>query len=288
MFALEDAMALGILSSSVHITWALAAGGRLGVGNDPRYNKSRCFEPFPFPDTGEPETIRQLAGQLDAHRKQQQTLHPGLTLTAIYNVLDKLRSGEPLTAKERAVHEQGLVSVLRQLHDELDAAVLEAYGWSDLLPLLRIAHGNDAPAENQTREDAKRAFDEAVLERLVALNSQRAAEEARGHVRWLRPALQNPGAQTALATGHAGEAEASASVDAEKPEKAASRPWPKDRMEQVQALLQVLADNPAPMDAGQIAAHFKGRGAWRKQLPSLLSMLVALGHIGEENGQYRA
>ena len=27
----------------------------------------------------------------------------------------------------------------------LDAAVLAAYGWSDLLPLLRIAHGNDAP-----------------------------------------------------------------------------------------------------------------------------------------------
>ncbi|WP_369690176.1 hypothetical protein [Ectopseudomonas oleovorans] len=28
----------------------MAAGGRLGVGNDPRYNKTRCFETFPFPD----------------------------------------------------------------------------------------------------------------------------------------------------------------------------------------------------------------------------------------------
>ena len=115
----------------------------------------------------------------------------------MYNVLEKLRSGEPLTAKERVIHEHGLVSVLRQLHDDLDAAVLDAYGWSDLLPLLRVAHGNDTPAEGQTRDDAKRAFDEAILERLVALNAERAAEEARGQIRWLRPDFQNPQAHAA-------------------------------------------------------------------------------------------
>ncbi len=48
--ASADALHLGVLSSAVHVHWALAAGGRLGVGNDPRYNKSRCFETFPFPD----------------------------------------------------------------------------------------------------------------------------------------------------------------------------------------------------------------------------------------------
>ena len=41
---------LGVLSSRAHVLWALAAGGRLGIGNDARYNKSRCFEPFPFPN----------------------------------------------------------------------------------------------------------------------------------------------------------------------------------------------------------------------------------------------
>src|SRR5690606_39527101 len=46
----DRAETLGVLSSEVHTTWALAAGARLGVGNDPRYNKTRCFEPFPFPD----------------------------------------------------------------------------------------------------------------------------------------------------------------------------------------------------------------------------------------------
>ncbi|HBS32590.1 MAG TPA: SAM-dependent methyltransferase, partial [Parvularcula sp.] len=48
--ALDDAAYLAILSSRIHVTWALAAGGRLGVGNDPRYNKTVCFDPFPFPD----------------------------------------------------------------------------------------------------------------------------------------------------------------------------------------------------------------------------------------------
>jgi len=54
---LDDAAQLAILSSRFHVVWALAAGGRLGFGNDPRYNKSRCFDPFPFPeatDTGNP------------------------------------------------------------------------------------------------------------------------------------------------------------------------------------------------------------------------------------------
>jgi hypothetical protein len=47
----------------------------------------------------------------------------------MYNVLEALRAGTPLSAKEQVIHEQGLVSVLRQIHDDLDAAVAEAYGW---------------------------------------------------------------------------------------------------------------------------------------------------------------
>ncbi len=44
----DDAFHLGVLSSRVHVTWALRAGGWLGVGNDPRYSKSRCFDRFLF------------------------------------------------------------------------------------------------------------------------------------------------------------------------------------------------------------------------------------------------
>ena len=129
------------------------------------------------------------AEELDAHRKRVQAQHPGLTLTGMYNVLEKLRAaaatspggpevtdapgraslssarrgegqepsgsrsdsrrgavGTPrpttpvpssaplaLTPKEKQIHEQGLVSVLKQLHDDLDAAVLAAYGWPSTL-----------------------------------------------------------------------------------------------------------------------------------------------------------
>lgn len=93
----------------------------------PHYIKSTCFEAFPFP-TAAPEQqnrLCDLAKQLDAHRKRQQVQHPTLALSGMYNVLNKIRSGEPLTAKDKAIHEQGLVSVLQTLHDELDAAVLE-------------------------------------------------------------------------------------------------------------------------------------------------------------------
>ncbi len=40
---------LGILSSRLHTVWALAKGGRMGMGNDPRYNSSLTFDTFPFP-----------------------------------------------------------------------------------------------------------------------------------------------------------------------------------------------------------------------------------------------
>ena len=91
--ALSDAFSLGVLSSRPHTAWALAVGSWLGVGNDPVYLKSRCFETFPFPaeDTGLTPALRdriaQLAEQIDAHRKRQQAAHPGLTLTGMYNVL---------------------------------------------------------------------------------------------------------------------------------------------------------------------------------------------------------
>ena len=86
----------------------------------PRYIKTLCFETFPFPDpTPElKERIRDLGERLDGHRKKRQALHPDVTLTGMYNVLEALRSGRELTAKERDIHEKGLVAILRQLHDE--------------------------------------------------------------------------------------------------------------------------------------------------------------------------
>lgn len=287
--ASEDAAQLGTLSSTVHVTWALAAGGRLGVGNDPRYNKTRCFEPFPLPTPSDEQRdhIRHLAEQLDAHRKRQQAAHPTLTLTGMYNVLEKLRSGEELSAKERIIHEQGLVSVLRQLHDEIDAAVLDAYGWGDLHTLLQIAHGNSTAPEGSSRDEAKRAFDEAILERLVALNAERAAEEARGQIRWLRPEFQNP-----EATAQSEQAEFDTDTDDDTavaaPIAIKSRPWPKDAIDQVRAVAELLDAAVTPLSLDNITDQFTGRGAWKKRVPAILDMLVALGRAKQNAEHYSA
>ena len=270
--ALDDAVNLGVLSSSAHVIWALATGSRLGVGNDPVYVKTRCFEAFPFPAAPEPQQarIRDLAEQLDAHRKRQQAAHETLTLTGMYNVLEKLRSGEALTAKEKTIHEQGLVGVLKTLHDELDDAVLDAYGWSDLGPQL---------ADPAMREAAR----ETLLERLVALNAERAAEEAKGHIRWLRPEFQNPAAvpaprQSDLPVEPDEEATAVAATTA--PATAASRqPWPPTLPEQVAAVARVLADAATPLDEAALAARFTGKGPWKKRLPQIIDTLEALGRV---------
>ncbi len=280
--ALSDAWNLGVLSSMVHVTWALRAGGTLE--DRPRYNKTRCFDPFPFPVASEAQQarIRELGEQLDAHRKRQQAAHPGLTLTGMYNVLEKLRAGEALSAGEREIHEQGLVSVLRQWHDELDAAVLEAYGWSDLRPLLAAAHGNE-PAKAAMREQAVRDFAEAVLERLVALNAERAAEEARGLVRWLRPDFQHPEAVEAPQQDAIAVDSDAAEVAAAKPAKVA---WPKDPVAQVRAVAEALAQSPVPLSVDDITARFKARGKWKARVPQLLDMLVAVGRAQVENHRY--
>jgi very-short-patch-repair endonuclease len=134
VFAFDDAFALGILSSQIHTVWALAAGGDHS-GNTPRYNKTVCFDPFPFPDPTESQKqkIRDLGDRLDSHRKRVQATHPEVTITAMYNLLEKLRAGTPLDDKDKAFNQKALVSTLKQIHDELDTAVFEAYGWEDLI-----------------------------------------------------------------------------------------------------------------------------------------------------------
>lgn len=255
--ALEDAFYLGVLSSMYHIKWSLATGGTLE--DRPRYNNSVCFETFPFP-TPTPEQaqrIRDLAERLDGHRKRQQALYPGLTLTDCYNVLEKLRSGEALSAKDRRVHEEGLVTVLRQLHDELDAAVAEAYGWPPDLA------------------------DEEILQRLVDLNRERAQEEAQGLVRWLRPEFQNPAAKLAHAhqddlLPEAAEKPAKATKRAAKPKavKAEKLQWPKTLPEQAKAVQAVLREREG-MSAADVAARFS-RGRVEAVEP-IIETLEAMG-----------
>ena len=72
VIAHEHTWVFGVLSSKTHTTFASAAGGRMGVGNDLRYQNGPCFDPFPFPNTSDAskKRISDLAEQLDAHRKR--------------------------------------------------------------------------------------------------------------------------------------------------------------------------------------------------------------------------
>lgn len=81
--AFNEIFYLGAVSSRFQVVWSLRAGVWLGVGNDPCFPKSRCFEPFPFPECTDDlkARIRAVAGELDAHRKRAQAEHPRLTLT---------------------------------------------------------------------------------------------------------------------------------------------------------------------------------------------------------------
>ena len=102
----------------------------------------------------------------------------------MYNVSEKLRAGEELTVKDKIIHQQGLLSVLRELHDDLGRAVFEAYGWTDLAEKLIGQPGATTPLPDKPADQAE--AEEELLMRLVALNKQRAQEEAQGVVRWLR------------------------------------------------------------------------------------------------------
>ena len=78
--------------------------------------------PSPGPNPPEPlrQNIRAIAEELDAHRKSRQAEHPRLTLTQIYNVLEKLRANAPLAADDERIKSEGLVLILKELHDRLD------------------------------------------------------------------------------------------------------------------------------------------------------------------------
>nr|VFK29021.1 MAG: hypothetical protein BECKMB1821G_GA0114241_104432 [Candidatus Kentron sp. MB]VFK29522.1 MAG: hypothetical protein BECKMB1821I_GA0114274_101042 [Candidatus Kentron sp. MB]VFK74815.1 MAG: hypothetical protein BECKMB1821H_GA0114242_101042 [Candidatus Kentron sp. MB] len=97
---------------------------------------------------------------------------------------DAIAIDQSLTAKEKAIHEQGLVSVLRQLHDELDRVVFDAYGWGDLAKQLVNKPGATTPWPE--KPDDQTEAEKELLQRLVALNHERAFDEERGLIRWLR------------------------------------------------------------------------------------------------------
>ena len=63
-------------------------------------------------------------------------------------------------------------------------------------------------------------------------------------------------------------------------------PWPKDTVDQVRAVAEVLAAQATPMSVDDIAARFTARGPWKRRLPQLLEMLVAVGRAEVQGDRY--
>ena len=138
-FARDDDYTFGVLHSRFHEVWALAQGTQLREAQSGiRYTPTTCFETFPFPEPTDEqrEAIAGAAKELDKLREGW--LNPtGLTASQLkQRTLTNLYNARP--------------TWLKNLHEQLDHAVADSYGWPHDLPTSEI------------------------LERLLALNLQRA------------------------------------------------------------------------------------------------------------------
>jgi hypothetical protein len=170
--AADNAAMFAALQSRPHELWARFFGSSLK--DDPRYTPSDCFETFPFPKDWEHLASLEDAGRsyYDFRAQLMATNNEGLTDT--YN-----RFNDP---NER---DAGVIR-LRHLHAQMDCAMLEAYGWSDLQPTHKfLLDFEDEEDDDDARARGRKPWryrwpdelHDEVLARLLKLNSRR----SRGH-----------------------------------------------------------------------------------------------------------
>jgi N-6 DNA Methylase len=153
VFALDRDSDFAVLQSRIHEIWSLELGSTMR--EDPRYNIGRCFDPFPFPAKETSGRLDTPGANLDTERNAYMVAN-GVGLTTTYNRL------------KDAMERGAAVKTLRALHEVVDRAVLDAYGWQDVqVPPFCGA----TPAQLE-------AFEDEVLDRLFDLNERRAREEA--------------------------------------------------------------------------------------------------------------
>ena len=143
----DDDYFFGVLHSRAHELWTLATCSWMGVGNDPSYNSNTIFETFPFP--WPPGKERQDDPQVQA-----------IAQAAIELVTKRDAWLNPADATPEELSKRTLTNLynkrpswLVEAHRKLDEAVFAAYGWPSSLS------------------------DAEVLERLLALNHERAASQ---------------------------------------------------------------------------------------------------------------
>jgi hypothetical protein len=160
VFAFDSTSAFAVLQSRVHAPWARLLSSSMKT--DLRYAASDCFDTFPFPQP-DPRTIIptvESAGEALYEARARFMVDTNQGLTKTYNAL-----------KDQANTDERVLE-LRRLHEAMDRAVLDAYGWTDLtVPPY-------CPLDDEGRAQVK-AFEDEVIDRLYALNAERAREEAR-------------------------------------------------------------------------------------------------------------
>ncbi len=187
VFMLDRMGQFAALQSRIHESWARLLSSKFGSSSTSgpvlNYSASECFETFPFPQPNPRTVIPSLEtlGETLYTQRAKYMLDEIVGLTVTYNRL-----------KDPDVTEARIVA-LRALHEELDCAVLTAYGWTDLVPTVPpFCIANDADKE------ALETFERAVIDRLFALNAARAEEE---RIKGLgAPTKGKPAATKALAS----------------------------------------------------------------------------------------
>jgi len=191
--ARDDDTTFGILQSKLHELWSLRMCTWLGVGNDPRYTPTTCFETFPFPENltpnvpaadyaADPRAIAIAVAAKKLNELREGWLNPSDIVRRVPEVVpgypDRILPKDDAAAailKKRTLtnlyNEQP--AWLDMAHKELDRAVAAAYGWTDW--------GADGLP------------DDVILERLFKLNQERAiatGSDCRGPCRRIRPGRQ--------------------------------------------------------------------------------------------------
>jgi len=119
VFPFRDAGHFALLQGSFHDIWLGLQASSLRT--DTRYTPSDCLETFPFPEQPSVAGLDDIGARYYAHRQNVMTeRQQGLTNT--YNRFHDRDETSPDIIR------------LRALHDAMDRAVLDAYGWTDLRP----------------------------------------------------------------------------------------------------------------------------------------------------------
>jgi hypothetical protein len=182
-FAYDKALFLALLQSNFHSVWAWKYGSTMKT--DLRYAPTDIFETFPFPQNYRPlqEQKLETIGETYNEHRRQLMLGMQLGLTKTYNLfhVQFLTSYdiEVISKQSKEVAKQAQLDIfkLRELHMQMDEAVLDAYGWSDIQLKHDFYEVDYLPENDRVRYTIHPDARKEILKRLLALNHKIYEEE---------------------------------------------------------------------------------------------------------------